>query len=457
MGSDNSMADFEQLYNAVAEVIGKSEKILICVNNRASYDTHTSALALLFFLKDLGKNTSLCLNGKLSVRHEDLFKEFDIKYEESLKPMNYVITLDHTDSAIEKVSFDDKDGKFKLFLTPAKDSKAFDFSKVSYSYGGGNFDLIFVFGARSLNWLGDVYKQNMPTFQNTKLVNINDLEGEQEFGDFRLIDPKISVAQLISGIVLKDGAKSSKQIADLLLRGLLDRLQPLQRSEYNVSSVEAIPEFVKAGADLKKAMSDVYFDRDWPNFKVVKRVVNNVKYDPKSGLAWSIVNAFDISQCGVTRSNFLLGNRIVFNLAKMFKIAFVLYEIEGSEVWVEFESNSPELNAVEMLSDFKPIGNAARVTFVISGKSALEAEDELLALLKGKLGVSSFSPIMNGEKLNDEVKEASLANFEPNRRDDGNILTKAHKKSDNQGSQSNGEEDDSLVVPPPITPVDPAS
>ncbi len=426
-------------YKKVKDLFGSANKILIVLNNQASYDTHAAAAALFLYLKDQKKNISLCLNGEPALKHKRLIDKYEITYVTQIKPLSYVITLDHAGDTIDKVGWDDKEGKFHVYITPAAGSKSFDFEKVAYSYGGSDYDLIIVFGARSLKWLGDLYIGNKSVFERSKIVNINNLNGSQEFGDVKLVESNISTSEIVYGLIRNTSFSSINKVVELLAKGLVEYLQPLQRSEYKVTSVENLAALVKNGADLKSVFKDLYYSRDSANFRIVQRLMSNLKIDPKAGLAWSGVSSFDFAQSGVNKSNFELDGRIIFDIAEPFRFAVALYEVMSDEVWVEAESNESSINARDIFKGHNPTGNSARVVFVVKGKSMAEVEDEVLGLLKAPLGVSNFVPSSEVPAL-EEVGAAESEN-EPE------VLTEGQKTGDNMPSKGNGQ-----VLPPPVAP-----
>ncbi len=435
------MSISRDIYDKAKKFVDKSEKILICVNNKSTFDTHAAAAALYFYLKDLKKNVSFVASGELIPRHEQLLKAYGIDYQKSLKPLNYVITLDHKEGGIDKVSFDDKEGKFYLYITPQADSKPFDFNKVNFSSGGSGYDAIFVFGARGLNWLEKLYTDNKALFNSEKVINVNNIEGAQSFGKVKLVETGISVCEIIQDFINHSSSASIDKIHELLLKGLLDCFQVMQPSDYKISTVDALMKLIKAGADLKLAIRDLYFQKDFASIKLAQKVMSNIKHDVKAGVVWSVVSSFDLSRSSVTRKNFDFNGRIVFNISKSFKVAFVIYEITNGEVWVEFESNEKGFDAKKILSEFNPVGNNYRVAFVVNDKSAAEVEDMVLAAIKQKLGVKVITPATNGYTEHVEAPEEK----EPR------VLTETPFSVDNGGNSLEMENESAgLVVPPPV-------
>ncbi len=339
------MAISQDTYNQAKEVLAAAENVLLVINNRASLDTHLAMAAMYQHLQSKGKNVTVRTNGELILKHVQYLDSVEISDEKDLLPQSYIVTIDHAGGEIEKVKYDDKDGKFRLYLTPSPQAKPFDFDKVSYSQGGGESDTIVTFGTRSLRWLNNVYEKNQDLFEKANVVNINNLPGSQEYGTVKLVDTDIAVSQIVYDLIEGTSSSESESVSNFLLTGLLDHLQPLQGGDYKISTIETMVGLVKAGADLKECMSKLYFEKTVENFEVIRRVMNNLKLDSEAGIVWSSVSAFDMSQCGVTRDEFILNGRILFNVCKDFSIAFVMYEVAENEIVVEFESNKAELDA----------------------------------------------------------------------------------------------------------------
>ncbi|MEA3357178.1 MAG: hypothetical protein U9Q67_01990 [Patescibacteria group bacterium] len=381
----NLMIVAQSEFDKVKTMIEKSKSVLVCINNRSTFDTHIAALALYLSLRDLGLNPSICVNGKLIAKHRKFFEAHEVQYEDSIKPRSYVISLDHAGGEIEKVSYDDKNGKFNLYITPSEGSKAFDFDKVKYSGGGAEYDMIFVFGAKKLTWLGNIYNENKELFAEDSIVSINNIEGKSDFGAVKLVDCEVPVSHIVYELIKTvSSSASADNIVDLLLKGVLDHLQLLQINDYKISTIEALTSLVKNGADLKMGLNSIYFQKDFENFQVIQKVMSNLKYDQDKDVIWSSVSAFDFSSCGLERDDFELDGRIIFNTCVEFKAAFVLYEIADGEVWIEFESNDPNIDAKELMSEFKASGDSSRVVAVITGKVLGDIEQDLLGMLSGR-------------------------------------------------------------------------
>lgn len=431
----------------VNEYIGRAKRILICLNNRSSLDTHVAAAAFYKYVASQGKSATLVTNGELMLKHKEIFDAYSVDYGNESKPMQYVITIDHSAGGIDKVSYDDKNGKFQLFITPTDGAKPFDFENVSYTEGGGDADLIVIFGVRSLNWLGDLYDERKDLFESTPIVNINNLPGTQEYGTVQIVNQESSISEVVLGLIKDVSSGETETVANLLMIGLMDFVQLLQGNDYRIGSIEKIVELVKMGADIKEAMKKLYYERSFVNFEVIRRVMNNVKLDTEAGLIWSSVSSFDLSQVGVTRDTFSLDGRIIFNICREFRIAFVLYEVKEGEIVVEFESNERDLDVKDLLTGYKVAGNESRAFFTVRDKTLAEVEQEILEMITPKLGVSevtadSLHDVPPTQPQSEEVEDTVITpDAGTDNGTDGQVVVEVDSESD-----------EGLVTPPPVNP-----
>lgn len=437
------------IYEQAKLTLENALRVLICVNNRSSYDTHFAVVALKRLLEVEGKGVVVMTNGELILKHRRMFAREGVECVTELQNASYVITIDHAEGDIEKVSYDDKDGKFHLYITPVEAAEEFDFKKVSYSQGGGNFDTIVVFGCRSLGWLGDIYEQNRDLFTSVPILSINNLSGEQEFGTVRIIDTKLPVCELVLNVIGKSSKLITDSVAELLLKGMADHIQPFQTNGYELSSVEHMTELVRKGADFKKVVKYLYFDHTYEHFEVIRKVMSNVKYDEATGVAWSSVSSLDLTQCGVDRETFVLDGRIVFNTCSDFQVAFVIYEVQQGEIVVELESNRKEIDAKLLMSDFKVAGNSARIFFTIRDKTLADVEESVIKAISRRISTSQAPKVVGKPMAESEKSESTVR-----------ISEKSGVKVDAEDSLSAGEDalpdklssvSKGLVMPPPIS------
>jgi nanoRNase/pAp phosphatase (c-di-AMP/oligoRNAs hydrolase) len=420
------MAISKETYKKAYSLINKSDRILLCVNNRSTFDTHLSAAALFLYIKDQGKNVTVCVDKYLKDRPKKIFQDMKINFDTELVPLRYVVTVDHTKGGVESVRYDDKNGKFNLYITPTKSKNSFDFKNVTFS-DGGTYDLIIVMGAKKLEHLGEVYTGNKEFFENTSIIGINNLV-PKGFGKVSLTSCEIPVSEIVYNLVSDSFSTSSiNQIIRLLLMGIVNELQLFNKSDFKISTVETMTSLIKVGADIKEVFRDIYFKKDKNIISVTREIMSNVKVDSENRVVWSKVDFENFSGSGAKKSDLVLDGFIPFNISDDFDIAFVIYEVGKGEIWIELESNIEGMNAKDVLSSFKSSGNDYRAVAAVKNNGVGQVESIILASIK----TIKERPI---EKTN-----------KPNSKD---ILTKSGKPGHNDQVFS----DQGLITPPPLSP-----
>ncbi len=448
-------------YSKTMTLLKKAERVLVFLNNRSSLDTHYAVAALKKVLESEGKSVTVVANGDLILKHRLMFEREGVDFSLDIQPLSYVITIDHTSTGIEKVSYDDKDGKFRLYITPVSGEKEFDFKKVQYTQGGGEADLIVVFGCRSLKWLNTLYDSNKELFSKVPIININNLQGEQEFGTSRIVDERVAVSELVLNVLGITQLKKVKQSANLLLRGIIDHFQPLQLNVYPSTALAKIAELVSLGADMKEAFKKLYFEHTYENFELQRKVMSNFQFDRANGIAWSSVSSLDLNQCGVDRDTFILDGRIIFNICTEFKVAFVLYEVQNGEIVVELEVNNARVDARELLPDYKVAGTHARIFFTVRDKNLAEVEESVIKAISRNIGLWDIEPEESKDNIDDDRVENNMVDRALLPSKSENNDAEPAVKSAEQPAESNNIRQSSpsavssgLVPPPPISAED---
>ncbi|MFH1547639.1 MAG: hypothetical protein ABIC57_04075 [bacterium] len=420
------MSISKETYKKTNSLIKKSDRILLCVNNRSTFDTHLASAALYLFLKDIGKNVTVCVNKFMKDRPKKIFEDHKISIDTELVPIRYIISINHAKGGVDSVRYDDKNGKFNLYITPSKSPNSFSFDKVEFS-DGGKYDLIIVLGAQKIEHMGEIYYQNREFFEKTPIISINNL-APKGFGKISLTSIEIPVSEIVYDLVRDSfSSRSVNEIIKLLLMGILNEMQLFNKSDFKISTVESMTSLIKMGADIKDALREIYFKKNPNLISVVRSIMENVKIDNENKIIWSNVDYGNFSGSGAKRGDLVLDGFIPFNISDDFDIAFVLYEVGNGEIWVELESNVEEINAKDVLSRFNPSGNNYRAVTVVKNSGIGQAE----------------SMILSGVKA---IKERPVeVVHEPNSKD---ILTKKDKVGHNNQVFS----DQGLVTPPPLSP-----
>jgi hypothetical protein len=235
----------------VRTALQTAKQTLVLLPQNQTVDSVAAALSLYLALTKKGVNTIIGCSSPMTVQFNRLFGVDKIKSR--IGNQNLVISFNYPEDSLEKVSYDKdpQNQKFHLTIEPKAGMQALDVSQVEYSYTGSNADLIFVIGAKSLEDLGDLYKQEKALLDDKSktIVNLSTLDKNSQFGTVNLYDPTASSASEITFNVIKGLELPLEQdIATNLLAGIEAATQNLTQAG-DVEIFEAVTELMRLGGE----------------------------------------------------------------------------------------------------------------------------------------------------------------------------------------------------------------
>lgn len=234
----------------IKDVVASSQSIGIAAPKNPSLDEMAAALSLYLLLKNSNKNVSIASPSDPLVEVSSLVG-ID-KVEKSLKGSgsgngDLTVSFPYTEGEIEKVSYTLEEGYLNIIVKAAEQGLSFDEKDVEYTRGGaGNLDLVFTVGATNLSDLDPVFDtQNL----DIKIVNIDNKEANEQFGDIVLISPKLSsLSEGVADLALSLGLNIDQDSAQNLLNGIASATNNFQDSKTSSLAFEMAALLMKNGA-----------------------------------------------------------------------------------------------------------------------------------------------------------------------------------------------------------------
>ncbi len=358
---------FEDLVKAVSE-LKKSNSVAIFSPKIESVDKATAIISIAKICLEKKKKFQILCPTPLRVPIKNIFEKENLQIETSIAPKDYVVSVDYSQSNIDKVicKRDEESKKLNFVITPKDD--VFNFDNVELISGGSSFDLLFSFGLNNLEVLDE---DSRKLFEDTKVISLG--RKEVDFGDYKfLIKKQKSYSEVTYEFVKSFSDCVTEEMLNVLLQGVVSKYKLLENGNNDGWSVVA--KFLKYGADLNKALRLLNYSKDLENLQLQKKVMENLRIDKESKTLWSKVSVM----LDVGSSNLDTKGRIIFNISKDFDLAFVIYHLDNGDIKVVFESNNVEkYSALELLKVFSGFGTKGRVVFTNKGIPAEEFERKL--------------------------------------------------------------------------------
>lgn len=231
---------------AFRELIESAQTVVIILPDTASRDAVATALSLSLTLRGLQKSVIVAYPKPPIVGWSHLVGVN--KMVQQLGNKNFVISLDYSEGAIEKVSYNIEGNKFNLVIEPRPGAPAINESSVSYSYAGMASDLFLVIEAASLEALGGYYADNRQLFAEKPIVAIDNRPRSAQFGKLNIVRPAASISEIIAHMIRVGEFPMDTDIASNLFDGISVASRNFSSPQVNADTFEAAAYLLRQGA-----------------------------------------------------------------------------------------------------------------------------------------------------------------------------------------------------------------
>jgi len=228
--------------------LGAAKRSFILIGKTPKYDDVASALSLYLGLKALNHDVVIASPIKLTVAYSHLVGVNQIKKEISNK--NLVMSFPYQDGFVDKVSYTmSEDGStFNLIVAPKSGMTALDPSRVSYSYAGAEADVMFLFGASSMEDFEYFYQEESALFMKTLTVQFS-LTKQTPFAKMMIdVTGKSSLSEEMIALFPLFGITLSEDIATNILSSIELVTNHLQSLSISPETFEVVAKLLRAGA-----------------------------------------------------------------------------------------------------------------------------------------------------------------------------------------------------------------
>ncbi len=205
--------------NQILSLIKEAGSIVILPSKTAGIDSFSSAVGLYYMLQAEGKEVMILYPGMVP---QDFGDVEDINIADNSSARELVVSVDYSNTNASKVNYSTENDVLHFSLSPIE--RDFDLSKIKSEIKGYDFDLIITVGAPSRDSLGRLLEDVGGTFGGVDILNIDNSERNQRFGNINVVDPNFdSVSLLVLNHAIKWDLEISSKAAEALLKGISKR------------------------------------------------------------------------------------------------------------------------------------------------------------------------------------------------------------------------------------------
>lgn len=365
----------------IKQLIENKKNILIVFGEPTNGDTIGSAVALALFLEKMGKRIDIVSddfnlpnNFKFLNKAKEIKSGFDFLQK-------FVISVDINKTGLQELSYDVKDNKLRIFITPKQ--SFLNRENIRTAQSDFKYDLIFVVDTPDLESLGNIYDNNTELFYQKPIINIDHKSSNENFGQINLIDiTHTSTAESIYHLIKEIGPEQiNQEIATSLLTGIISKTRSFKSQNIKPQTLNTASELINLGAERERIVQNLYRTKTIATLKLWGSVLSHLQNDNNLNLAWSVITRDDFIRSNSTPED--LSNIIeeLLSNSPQIKLLVLLYE-KNEQIHVILDTNK-EYNALELLRPFGQVnGDKQQARIILENTNLKQAEEKIIEFIK---------------------------------------------------------------------------
>ncbi|OGY42724.1 MAG: hypothetical protein A2Y67_01535 [Candidatus Buchananbacteria bacterium RBG_13_39_9] len=371
----------------IFEQVKNSQKILIVFKQNFSGDALSSSLAIFLLLQKLNKQADIVCQD-FSLAHNLSFLPGINKVKANLNGLkNFIISLDLNEGKIKNFSYDVKDGKLNIYLTP--ENGYLEEKNIAFASGQYKYDLIIALDTDNLEALGLIYEKNTDFFFNTPIINIDHNPENEQYGQINAVDlTKTSTAEIIFDLIENyDSNLFDQDIATCLLTGMISKTKSFRSGNVTPRALNIASQLILNGADRDLIIRHLYQTKSINILKLWGKVLARLKNDPGYKMAWSYLQQKDLIELNITQPNLSEVIEELITSAPEAQI-IVLFSENQRKTISGLIYSAKNYDSLYLTKAFNPSGNKTLAEFEINKPDLAAAAREAIESIKNNLSAN---------------------------------------------------------------------
>ncbi|MFA5878483.1 MAG: hypothetical protein WC845_03915 [Candidatus Staskawiczbacteria bacterium] len=232
-------------------LIAQSENIYV-LPSQESEESIINTLALFYTLKELNKNVNLIID-EIPERLKFLIPSLShISY-----PRNFVISVPNDLSKISQVRYEKDENNLKINLTIDKGN--IKKNDVSFYFADPKADLLITTGLKEFDPSNHSNFLEKGTLIDIPILNIDNHEGNKNFGKVNLLNQKQSLSGLVFSLIESINENLfKKDVVTALLSGLILYSDNFQNKNTQADTLGAAAFLIEKGASREEIVENLY-------------------------------------------------------------------------------------------------------------------------------------------------------------------------------------------------------
>lgn len=364
--------------------IEKAKNILIVLPIDPSVDAIASGLALFSVMEKLKKDSKVvCNEFHLPPNANFLPKSRDI-HSGLTSLRQFIISLNVSRTSVEELSYDIKDKKLNVYVTP-KDGY-FEEKDVTTSSGDFAYDLVIILGATDLESLGKLYDDHTEFFYHTPIINIDHQAANESYGQINLVEvTATSTSEIVFELVKQlDEKLLDEYNATNLLAGIISKTKSFQSPVVTPKSLSVASHLISSGARREEIVKNLFQTKSITTLKLWGRALARLRTNKDNTIVWSLLTKDDFVKSGASTDDISgVIDELIVNTPDA-KAVFILYEKKPDKIrGIIYTPHY--VDAFSIFREYHPEGSKDFTKIKIKNMDLMVAEQKVVELLEKRV------------------------------------------------------------------------
>ncbi|MBI5369640.1 hypothetical protein HZA85_00380 [Candidatus Uhrbacteria bacterium] len=365
----------------VLEAIKRSSRPLICIPSGANADHYATGLGLARVLKKLDKQPTIVAADGSAPKTVTFLEGHETITNKLENLRKFVIELDASKTKVDELSYETKDDKLYVYLSPKKGF--WDEKDVRASSSGYRYDLILCIGTPDYESCAHLYADNPDFFYRTPVINIDHTPDNEHYGQINVVDLTASACgevchDLIDAI---ETGLMDKEVATAFLTGMIANTKSFKTPNVTPRTLQTASKLMAKGARRDQIVEHLYRTRSIETLRLWGRALARLKSDANKKIVWSLLAQEDFMHAGAREEDLHDVIDELIATSPEAKIVVLLYENSERNICAIVRVEKP-LDAIALCAKFHAAGVREEARLCFMKKTIVEVERELIEHLR---------------------------------------------------------------------------
>lgn len=368
----------------ILESIKRSTRPLICVPASGGADAYATAIGLSKVLKKLEKQPIIVAADGKAPKNLHFLDGHD-EVQTSIEDLrHFVIELDATQTKVNELSYELKDDKLFVYLSPKKGF--WNDRDVRTRTSAYRYDLIICIGSPDYESCAQLYTENPDFFFRTPVINIDHTPENEHYGQMNVVDLTASACGEVCHDLIEaiEPGLIDEHIATAFLTGMVAKTKSFKTKNVTPKTLQTASKLMAKGAKRDDIVSRLYRTRSIETLRLWGRALARLKADAETKMVWTMLSQQDFMHAGTEEEHLPDVIDELIASSPDAQVVTLLYEDKEKNICAIVRAERP-LDAIRLTRGFSAAGTREEVQLYFSKKHIVQVEKELIEHLKTQI------------------------------------------------------------------------